>query len=116
MPTRISQNRFKISWYGNFGRAYPNPGVKDSMKCGICNTRMVVERNILGPRSFIESLAKVEVLHDSFTCPNLDKKWHREIYELKFALYLSEIDERSNEQKKEAVEKEILKLLKANLK
>lgn len=110
--------RFKIDWHGNGGRCFPAPGKMKSAKCGVCGVDMNVERNILGATSWAESMGGNKHRHDSFRCPNLDKDWHKRIHRLKTDVYLEEIDNDpiGHEQKKKAAEKEILKLLKVNLK
>ena len=110
--------KLNIDWHGNVGRCCPAPGTVEMAKCGICGIEMNVERNVLGPTSWAESMAGRKHRHDSFRCPNLGKDWHRRIYRLKTDVYLEEIDSNDSigyEQKKKVAEKEILKLLETNL-
>ena len=44
---------------------------------------MEVKRNKNGPRSWAESMAKSNTLHDFFFCPDWDKKWHEKVKALK---------------------------------
>lgn len=67
-----------MKMYGNNdGRFTPDPGTVELAQCGICDTRMIVERNILGPTSWAEMMSRHEHLHDSFTCPHLQSRWHQ---------------------------------------
>lgn len=76
---------YKFNWNGNNGYCYPEPGQVAQAECGICGTRMNVERNVLGPTGFAENLAGGKHLHDRFLCPNLAASWHDEIVIIKMA-------------------------------
>lgn len=107
--------RRKINWYGNNGRCYPAPGTVKTAKCGVCDMQMKVKRNVLGPTSWIESMGHGKHLHDYFVCPNVNKDWHKRIYDLKVDVYLAETDNASNKSEiKKIAEKEITKLLETN--
>jgi hypothetical protein len=56
----------------------PVPGIYEELDCGVCGRRMDVERNIRGPRSFVEGMAGATVLHDVFECPKRKEKWHQQ--------------------------------------
>lgn len=108
----------EIDWRGNPGYCFPKPGKTETAKCGVCGIDMSVKRNVLGPTSMAESMGHGKHRHDSFRCSNLDKDWHKRIHRLKTDVYLEEIDRDDPigyEQKKKAAEKEIFKLLRANL-
>ncbi len=107
--------RCKIDWHGNGGRCYPAPGTVKTANCGVCGMQMKVQRNVVGCTSWAESMARETHKHDRFTCPNINKSWHRRIYELKVDVYLAEIHNTSNKNEiKKVAEKEIIKLLEAN--
>lgn len=118
MDNKKKNSSKDIDWYGNGGYCFPDPGTKESFKCGVCGTKMkVVGRNMFGPTSWAESLAKGKHLHDRFECPHLYKEWHRIIRQLKEDVYLAEIDDRGdkNEIKRDA-KKKIIKILAKYLK
>lgn len=60
----------------------PSPGEYESMKCDTCGEEMTVERDVDGPTSSIEAMAKRSHKHDRFTCPNAGKMWHNQIIHL----------------------------------
>jgi len=51
--------------------------------CRTCGDAMDVERNVLGPTSYVEALHKREKKHDHFTCPNWQEDWHEQAIALK---------------------------------
>ena len=56
----------------------PSPGEYESWKCRVCGSRAAVRRNVYGPTGYAEAMAKKGHLHDSFSCPNSDKDWHKQ--------------------------------------
>jgi accessory colonization factor AcfC len=53
------------------------------MKCAVCGTKCRVSRNVPGPHSYTESLARAYSggkatmsIKDVFSCPYAEKKWH----------------------------------------
>ena len=110
---------YKIDWHGNSGYCFPDPGTEESVECGVCGAQMSVKRNVMSATGLAESLASSKHLHDQFTCSNVNENWHKRICRLKMDVYLEELDQDDPigyEKTKEAAEKEILELLKANLK
>lgn len=109
--------RPKIDWHGNGGRCYPVPGTVKEVKCGVCGGQMKVERNVLGATSWAESMGCEKHLHDSFSCLNINKDWHKRIYRLKMDVYREEIsqdDPIGLEKMKQKAKEEIMKILEAN--
>ncbi len=103
----------KIDWYGNVGRSYPMPETVQESRCGICGILMKVERNVLRTTSLAEAYSGGSHKCDAFTCPHVSEDWHKRICKLKTDVYLAEIHEDVDYQKKKrAAEKEIRKLLK----
>jgi hypothetical protein len=64
----------------------PAPGEWQTCKCRICNAEMNVKRNQLGPRSWVESAAKIEVPYDHFYCPHIKEEWHIKALEVSLEL------------------------------
>ena len=60
------------------GIQYRNPGAVRSAMCRIRSRKMNVTRNVFGPTSFAEAMARRGHKHDSFHCPALDKPWHQQ--------------------------------------
>jgi len=106
----------KIDWGGTFERRFTDPGKVKFAHCGICGSKMKVDRNVLGSSDVAMLLYGRKRRHDYFYCPNILEKWHKRIYALKVAVYYQELagrPSRSDMKKfKEEVTKEILKLLK----
>lgn len=111
----------EIDWYGNDGRCYPAPGTVETAKCGVCGTKMNVERNRLGPTGMAEAMAGKKHRYDRFTCPYLNMSWHRKIYYIKMKVYLEETNAARygvsdiDEEVRKNVGKEIRKILKTNI-
>lgn len=57
----------------------PDPGVCESQTCGVCQTEMLVERNVDGPRSFTQAMAGGKSKHDFFWCPHRNEDWHKQV-------------------------------------
>lgn len=116
--SKKKKNAIEIDWYGNGGYCFPDPGTKESIECGVCGTKMnVIGRNILGPTSWAESVARSKHLHDSFECPYLHRNWHKRIRQLKVDVYLAEIDDRGDKKQiKKKAKKKIIKILTKHLK
>lgn len=109
--------RHKIDWHGNDGRCNPAPGTAKTAKCGVCGRQMNVKRNVLGATSWAESMGQGKHLYDSFTCPDLNKNWHKRISRLKMDVYQEEInhcDPIGLEKVRQVAKEEILKLLKTH--
>ena len=47
--------------------------------CGVCKTEMIMKRGCYGPRSFSSAMGGFKSYYDSFTCPDRDKNWHRQV-------------------------------------
>ncbi len=104
-------------WYGTGSHYFPEPGKIKVATCGICNARMTVRRNVLGPTCFAEAMAGRKHRHDSFWCPRQKEAWHERIHRLKMDVYHEAINRRDPiglEKMKRAAKKEILNLLKAH--
>ena len=99
----------KIDGYGNRGRWSPEPGKAKTAYCGVCGKQMNVERNVLGATSWAESMGHGKHFHDSFTCPNLNKKWHEKIVNLKM-----EAHNTVSYKIKKILEEEVIEILEAN--
>jgi len=52
------------------------PGAKESVTCRICGSLMDVARSITGPTNWSSAVAKHNVIHDHWTCPNAAQAWH----------------------------------------
>lgn len=59
------------------------PGERESMTCPVCNEEMEVKRNVTGPTSWAGAIMRKEHLHDTFTCNNAGKKWHKQVRKLR---------------------------------
>ena len=107
---------FKIDWYGNYGRCTLDPGTKESVPCGVCNTEMLVMRNVLGPTVSAEAISGNKHRHDRFWCPHADEDWHGHIVHLKMKIYEAEMHcEYGFVKEKRAAAKEIRALISAHL-
>ncbi len=101
--------RHKINWNRNDGYCNPAPGIVKTAKCGVCGRQMNVERNVLGATSSVEAMMRRKHLHDSFTCPNINKSWHEKIVNLK-----NEALNTASDKIKKILGEEIIELLESN--
>lgn len=53
-----------------------DPGKLESFVCRVCGVECEVQRNIDGPTSWAESIAKMKHMHDSFKCKQAMDPWH----------------------------------------
>lgn len=51
--------------------------------CGVCGDKMNEKRNCYGPRSWVMSMSGSKDHYDSFTCPNSQAMWHRQVVALR---------------------------------
>lgn len=58
------------------------PGEQVSVLCRVCGTTCQVRRNVMGPMSYAEALAKKKRARDLFTCPNANVVWHQRVLKL----------------------------------
>ena len=63
------------------------PGEYDEMFCDLCGTKMDVRRDAYGSRSWAGAMAGIKHLHDAFTCPYYNERWHEQADEIKFAAW-----------------------------
>jgi hypothetical protein len=61
---------------------YTEPDTVDEIYCKVCGTLCDVERSVIGPTSFGESIAKRGHWHDYFCCPNTGQPWHEKALKL----------------------------------
>ena len=47
--------------------------------CGVCKTKMDVQRNVMTARSWAGSMAGIKALCDVYTCPFKDEQWHKQV-------------------------------------
>ena len=66
-----------------------DPGECKTIKCRVCGIKCDVKRNVPGPHSYTEYLAKVYSggkakvsIMDVFACPRAQEKWHEKACEL----------------------------------
>ncbi len=57
------------------------PGVP--VYCGVCQDLMNENRNVDGPRSYVESLCRSGKIYDEFLCPNHEEGWHKQVVALR---------------------------------
>lgn len=62
------------------------PGTAEKMRCRVCQTDCTVRRNVNGPASFGEAMAKRSHRHDVFECPHAGAAWHGQALRLVEAL------------------------------
>ncbi|MBI2633243.1 MAG: hypothetical protein HYW78_02520 [Parcubacteria group bacterium] len=93
-------------WDNNDGLLTPDPGVLQEANCGICKEKMTVQRNVYGPRSYVEAVKHMGSYHDIFECPNINERWHQQIRLLK-----EQLEHSSSSKVRELIEQEIAEIL-----
>ena len=83
-----------------------DPGKRDKMNCNVCSSNMDVKRNVYGPTGMAEAMAKKGHSHDSFTCPHVDKDWHRQASKI-----LRELENTSSPTLEELLKKDMEKII-----
>ena len=58
------------------------PQAVDRFVCAVCGTACEVSRDVDGPTSWAEGMARKHHIHDSFVCPKGDEAWHQHAVEL----------------------------------
>jgi len=76
-----------MSKHNNDGVYFPDPGTVKKARCGICNEKMDVKRNVYGPTQRAMAVSGSKRMHDFFKCPNYDKPWHKRAADLKAEKY-----------------------------
>jgi hypothetical protein len=57
----------------------PDSAAKDPIRhCHVCQERMKVRQDIMGPRNWRENVAGVKTQHDEWFCVNSEEDWHRQ--------------------------------------
>jgi hypothetical protein len=86
-------------------RFTPDAGkIEGSVSCGVCGDEMNCKRGCLGSRQWAEAMGGHKSLYDSFTCPNIDADWHKQVKKLRemaratpsaklFSLFQEEVEE-----------------------
>lgn len=62
----------------------PDPGVVPAgtkVYCGLCKTKCEAHRRV-GPRGFVQAMARGKNQHDAFYCPHMNANWHKQAEEL----------------------------------
>lgn len=72
----------KTTW-NNDGILFPDPGKLKEARCGVCSKKMNVERNVVGPTSFVAAMSGRKRVHDMFICPDYSALWHKHAADLK---------------------------------
>jgi hypothetical protein len=69
----IKLGEMQTRWYPDIGEV---PEGTDVL-CGVCLSRCLEFRNIMGPRSWVEAIGGMKrTPHDQFLCPYVSEKWH----------------------------------------
>ena len=60
----------------NYDVFFREPGTVDEIRCRVCGTKCNVKRNEYGPTCYASAVGGFSRLHDLFTCPHAEKRWH----------------------------------------
>ncbi len=82
------------------------PGVVQEHVCQVCHSTCLVNRNVMGPTGWAESMAKRGHLHDWFHCPHAQKEWHEQALQIVLA-----IEETPSKSVAELMHKDLAELL-----
>lgn len=52
--------------------------IVEKMECKVCGSICDENRGVLGPMGFAQALAHSKTLHDEFSCPYSEEKWHEQ--------------------------------------
>ncbi len=81
---------------------------RETMYCKVCGTQCQVQREVKGPRNWLEAMGRVEVLHDEFTCPHALESWHEQALDL-----LQEMEQTASQKLRSIMQKELTDLLRS---
>jgi hypothetical protein len=72
-----------VSYHVGWDYFTPDPGSTDKMFCKVCETEMLVRRNVDKPTAMAEAQTNKTRLHDVFYCKFSSEDWHLQTLALK---------------------------------
>lgn len=84
--TKENKTDYKTDYWVGWDYFIRHPGDIDSANCNVCDSKMVVTKNVNGPTSSIGAQFGEKTLYYSYYCPNSGKPWHTQIRKLKMEM------------------------------
>lgn len=77
----------KNIWLGKYqprewktqSRYTPDAGEVETVYCGVCDSVMEVQRNVNGPRGWVQAMGRGNSSHDVFNCSLRENDWHKQV-------------------------------------
>lgn len=57
--------------------------VEGPVFCGVCGTKMDVQRDCYGPTQMVMAIFGSKRHYDCFSCPHREEDWHRQVIDLR---------------------------------
>jgi len=78
---RMSDEKGSYTGIDSF-RVRHSSGIKQEMTCLACGSACEVERDLIGPTSYISAMGKVQTPHDHWYCPFSQEEWHKQLVKM----------------------------------
>jgi hypothetical protein len=75
LPVHVYHAGYDILWHA--------PGEVLLQRCPTCGDEMEVTRDVVGPTSWGEAMARGKHRHDKFVCPHASTRWHQRAMQLR---------------------------------
>ena len=91
-PSQPAKARWQCLHHGGVmttigeGYRWAEPGELATASCHHCGATCHIKRNVNGPTSWVQAVAKRKILHDAICCPHEGSDWHDQLVRLNRAI------------------------------